>query len=73
MTFHARRCWPAVAERVRNVIETRTASGETCTVIVEREADGPLLVSFHGAWHTTAAPCRDEATALIKALQRAVE
>ncbi len=53
------------------MIESRTPSGEACTLIVERELDGPLLVSFHGAWRTTAAPCPEEAAALIEALQAA--
>ncbi len=54
------------------MIEPRTALGEACTLIVERQLDGPLLVSFHGAWGTTAAPCQEE-LALIEALQKASE
>ncbi len=56
MTFRTRKPWPAVAEQRRYVIESRTANGEPCTVIVERQPEGPLLVSFHGAMRTTAAP-----------------
>ena len=36
-----------------------------------RELDGPLLVSFHGAWRTTASPCPEEAAALMEALRNA--
>ncbi len=46
-----------MAERVRRVIEARTASGEQCTLIVERDDNG-LILSFHGALRTTAAPDR---------------
>ena len=68
MTFRTRKPWPAVAEQRRYVIESRTANGEPCTVIVERQPEGPLLVSFHGAMRTTAAPDPVEATELIEAL-----
>lgn len=71
MTYRRRQCWPAVPQRVRRVIESRTASGEECTIIVERQADGPLLVSFHGAWRATAAPDPQELSELIDALRTA--
>lgn len=71
MTFGPRKRWPAVAERRRAVIACRTATGEACTLIVERQPDGPLLVSFHGAWRTTAAPCRNELAAFVDALNDA--
>lgn len=71
MTFGPRKRWPPIAERRRAVIASRTATGEPCTLIVERQPDGPLLVSFHGAWHTTAAPCPDELAALLDALNDA--
>ena len=48
------------------------ASGEACNVIVERQPDGPLIVSFHGAWKTTMAPDPQEAAELIEALRTAV-
>ncbi len=69
MTFRTRRRWPAVAEQRRSVIESRTANGEACTVVVVRQPDGPLLVSFHGAWKTTMAPDPQEAGELIEALR----
>ncbi len=72
MTFRARRPWPAITERRRCVVCTRTPSGEACTIIVERQPDGPLLVSFHGTLRTTAAPDPVEATELIEALRTAV-
>ena len=71
MTFRTRKQWPAIAERRRFVVCTRTASGEPCNIIVEREADGPLLVSFHGAWRTTAAPDPQELDELVEALRMA--
>ena len=71
MTFRARQCWPAITERRRFVIASRTASGEACTVIVERQADGPLIVSFHGAWKTTMAPDPPELDELVEALRKA--
>ena len=49
---------------------TRTATGEPCTLIVERDDSG-LILSFHGAMRTTAAPDPVEATALIEALRTA--
>ena len=72
VTYRARRPWPAIAERRRSVVCTRTATGEACTIVVERQPDGPLLVSFHGAWRTTAAPDPQEAAELIEALRTAV-
>ncbi len=72
MTFRTRKPWPAIAERRRVVVCTRTANGEPCTIIVVRQPDGPLFVSFHGAWKTTAAPDPVEATDLIEALRTAV-
>ena len=71
VAFRARGSWPPVAERRRAVVSTRTPSGEACTIIVERQPDGPLLVSFHGAWRTTAAPSPDEFAELIEAMQTA--
>ncbi len=71
MTFRTRRPWPAVTEQHRAVIESRTASGEACTVVVVRQPDGPLIVSFHGAWKTTMAPDPEETTELIEALRTA--
>ena len=72
MTYRrTRQPWPAVAERRRKVIESRTATGEACTLIVERQADGPLIVSFHGAIRTTAAPSPHELDELVEALRTA--
>ncbi len=62
--------WPAIAEHRRVVVPTRTATGEPCTLIVERDESG-LILSFHGALRTTAAPCPAELAELIEALQRA--
>ena len=50
-------------------METHTAAAETCTIIVERQPDGPLHVSFHGAWHATVAPCPEELAGLVDALR----
>ena len=72
MTYRGPQVLARVAERRRKAIETRTASGEACTIVVERQPDGPLLVSFHGAWRTTAAPDPQEAAELIEALRTAV-
>ncbi len=58
-------------QRVRHVIATRTVTGEQCTLIVERQADGPLILSFHGGIRATAAPCPKEAAELIDALRTA--
>lgn len=73
MTYRNRtsKSWPPVPERRRTVIESRTALGQPCTLIVERQADGPLIVSFHGGIRATAAPCPKEAAQLIEALQAA--
>ncbi len=71
MTFRARRPWPQIAERRRSVVCTRTATGELCTLIVERDESG-LIMSFHGAMRTTVAPDPVEATELIEALRTAV-
>ncbi len=70
MTYGARQRWPAVPERCRAVIESRTTTGEPCTLIVERDDSG-LILSFHGALRATAAPDPAEARALIEALQSA--
>ena len=70
MTNRARQRWPAIGERRRAVIESRTATGKQCTIIVERDESG-LILSFHGALRTTAAPCPDELTMLIEALRSA--
>lgn len=72
MTYRARQRWPAVAERRRAVIVSRTATGEACTLIVERDDSG-LILSFHGALRTTAAPSPEEAGELIDALRTAVD
>ena len=71
MTSRTRKPWPAIAERRRFVIASRTATGEPCTIVVERDDSG-LIVSFHGAMRTTAAPDPVEATELIEALWTAV-
>ena len=71
VTFRARQSWPAVAERRRFVIASRTATGEACTIIVERQPDGLLIVSFHGAWKTTMAPDPGELDELVEALRTA--
>ena len=71
VAFRPRQPWPPVAERRRAVVNTRTASGEECTIIVERQVDGPLIVSFHGAMRTTAAPDPTELDELVAALQAA--
>ncbi|MDP8930613.1 MAG: hypothetical protein M3O70_19115 [Actinomycetota bacterium] len=70
MTYRARQRWPAIAERRRAVVCTRTASGEPCTLVVERDDSG-LILSFHGAMRTTAASDPLEAKALIEALRTA--
>ncbi len=70
MTYRARQHWPAVAERCRSVVETRTANGQPCTIIIERDDSG-LILSFHGAIRATAAPDPVEARALIEALRTA--
>lgn len=70
MTFRARECWPQIAERRRSVVASRTANGEPCTLIVERDDYG-LILSFHGAIRATAAPSPDELAALIEALRAA--
>ena len=69
VTFRPRQRWPAIAERRRSVVCTRTASGEACTIIIERQPDGPLIVSFEGAWRTTAAPDPQELDELVEALR----
>ncbi len=71
MTFRARRPWPQIAERRRSVVCTRTATGEPCTIIGERQPDGPLTLSFHGALRTTAAPDPEETRELLEALRSA--
>ncbi len=58
-----------MSEQHRSVIESRTANGEACTVVVVRQPDGPLIVSFHGAWKTTMAPDPDELLELLEALR----
>ena len=68
MTFPSGRRWPAVPARRRTVIESRTPTGQPCTVIVERQPDGPLHVSVHGMQHATVAPSREEVTMLLTAL-----
>ena len=50
------------------MVTTRTATGEPCNIIVERDDSG-LIVSFHGAWRTTAAPDPQELDELVAALQ----
>lgn len=70
MTYRTRQRWPAVPERHRHVIATRTALGNACTIVVERDDDG-LIVSFHGALRTTAAPDPEEVAELIEALRTA--
>ena len=60
--------WPAVPVQRRTVIESRTVTGEACTIVVERRPDGPLLVGFHGPRHTPVAPSREEVTMLLTAL-----
>lgn len=52
------------------MIESRTPLGNACTIIVERDDSG-LIVSFHGAMRTTAAPSPQEAAELIDALRSA--
>ncbi len=59
VTYRTRKPWPAIAERRRFVIASRTPAGEPCTLIVERHDSG-LIVSFHGAIRATAAPCPGE-------------
>ncbi len=71
MTYRTRQCWHAIPERRRFVVCTRTPGGAACTIVVERDASG-LIVSFHGAMRTTAAPDPAEATELIEALRTAV-
>ena len=71
MTFRSRQPWPAIAERRRFVVCTRTATGEACNIIIERDDSG-LILSFHGALRTTAAPDPQEAAELIEALRTAV-
>ena len=71
MTFRTRRPWPAIAERRRFVVCTRTPGGDACTIVIERDDSG-LILSFHGAMRTTAAPCPTEAAELIEALRTAV-
>ena len=66
-----RQRWPAIAERRRHVVATRTPLGAPCTIVVERQPEGPLLVSFHGALRTTAAPDPDELAELMEALRTA--
>ena len=70
MTFRSRWPWPAIAERRRAVVCTRTTTGEPCTLIVERDDSG-LILSFHGAIRATAAPCPDELDELMEALRKA--
>ncbi len=68
MTFRA---WPPVSKLRRAVIESRTPSGEACTIVVERQPDGPLLrvvprgVADHGG------TLPEELTMLIEALRTA--
>lgn len=50
------------------VIESRTATGEPCTIVVER-TDSGLIMSFHGALRTTAAPDPQELAELVEALR----
>ena len=64
MTFPPGGRWRAVAQQRRIVIESRTVTGEPCTFIVERQPDGPLLVSLHGTRDATMAPSREELTML---------
>lgn len=71
MVFRPRQPWPPVAERRRAVVNTRTPSGEECTIIIERDVNGPLIVSFHGALRATAAPDPTELDELMQALRMA--
>ena len=68
MTFRPRQRWPQIAERRRAVVKTRTADGQPCTLIVERDESG-LILSFHGALRTTAAPSPEELAELMDALR----
>ncbi len=52
------------------MIPSRTATGEACTLIVERDESG-LILSFHGALRTTAAPSPEELDKLMEALRTA--
>ncbi len=69
MSYRARQRWPAIPECRRALVESHSAAGETCTIIVERQPHGPLLVSLHGAWQTTVAPCPEELAGLVEALR----
>ena len=70
MTYRTRQRWPAIPQRVRHLIESRTPLDAPCTLIVERDDFG-LILSFHGAIRATAAPSPEEVAELIDALRRA--
>lgn len=49
-----RRRWPETVTARREVIETRTAEGEACTLIVLRDPDGQLGLYYHGGLRSSA-------------------
>lgn len=66
------RRWPEIVAARREVIETRTAEGEACTLIAVRETDGRLGLYYHGGMRASAMlppPVYDE---FIAALARLV-
>ncbi len=73
MTRTAPQRWPRIADQRRAVIPGRAAEGGgACTLIVIREPEGRLLLSFEGAWRTCAELNPDAHAALIGALTELV-
>lgn len=51
MTRHR---WPEIVTDRREVIKTRTADGELCTLIALRESNGQLGLYYHGGFKSSA-------------------
>lgn len=49
-----RRHWPEILTQRREVIDTHTADGETCTLIAVRHQDGRLGLYYHGGMRASA-------------------
>lgn len=62
--------WPEIATERRAVIETRTAEGETCTLIALRQMNGQLGLYFHGGMRSSAMLPPATFTRLVEALTR---
>lgn len=62
--------WPEIVTDRHEVIEARTADGETCTLIVLRGRDGRFGLYFHGALRSSAMLPLSVYAKLISALTR---